>query len=47
MKIINTTLPDSIISINNVAVNATAITLQPVAGGNNPVSANLIIKQYV
>jgi len=47
MTIINTTLPDSILSINNVVANATALTLQPVAGGNNPVSANLIIKQYV
>lgn len=46
MTIINTTLPDSILSINNVAANATALTVTPNAGGNNPVSANLIVKQY-
>jgi hypothetical protein len=47
MTIINTTLPDSILSINNVAANATALLLTSNAGGNNAVSGNLIIKQYI
>jgi len=47
MTIINTTLPDSILSINNVAANATALTITNFAGGNNAVSANLVIKQYI
>lgn len=47
MTIINTTLPDSILSINNVAANATALTITPNSGGNNPVSANIIVKQYL
>jgi hypothetical protein len=46
MTIINTTLADSILSINNVAANATALLLTPNAGGNNNVSCNLLIKNY-
>jgi hypothetical protein len=46
MTLINTTLPDSILSINNVAANTTALLLPPNAGGNNSVSANLLIKNY-
>jgi hypothetical protein len=47
MSLITTTLPDSILSINNVEASAAALTITPVAGGTNPVSANLIIKQYI
>jgi hypothetical protein len=47
MSLITTTLPGSILSINNVAGAPSALTVTPVAGGSNPVSANIIIKQYV
>lgn len=47
MSLITTTLPGSILSINNVTGAPAALTITPVAGGTNPVSANLIIKQYV
>jgi hypothetical protein len=47
MSLITTTLPGSILSINNVIASVTALTVTPIAGGTNPVSANLIIKQYV
>jgi hypothetical protein len=47
MSIISTILPESILSINNVAGNSTSLTIPPVASGNNSVYANLIIKQYI
>jgi hypothetical protein len=47
MSLITTTLPGSILSINNVIASVTALTVTPIAGGTNPVSANIIIKQYV
>jgi hypothetical protein len=47
MSLISTTLPGSILSINNVTGAPSALTVTPVAGGSNPVSANIIIKQYV
>jgi hypothetical protein len=47
ISIISTTIPNSVLSINNPIGNTTAITITPNAGGNNAVSANLIIKKYV
>jgi hypothetical protein len=47
MSVITTTLSNSTLSINNVTGSSTALIISPISGGNNPVSANLIIKQYV
>jgi hypothetical protein len=38
-----TTLPNSILSITNPLGEVAALTLTPVAGGTNPVSAHLVI----
>ena len=46
-SLITTTIPNSILSINNPVGSPTALTITPVAGGSNPVSANIIIKKYV
>jgi len=45
LSIINTNIPNSIISIRNPASETTALTLTPLAGGTNPVSAHLVIVQ--
>lgn len=45
MALINTTIINSILSINNPVGNPTALTITPIAGGTRPVSAQLIIKQ--
>jgi hypothetical protein len=42
-SIINTTQPFSILSINNPSTNSSALTITQSSGGNNPVSAHLII----
>lgn len=47
ISIISTTIPNSVLSINNPIGNTTAITITPQAGGNYAVAANLIIKKYV
>jgi len=41
--LIQTTLPNSILSIRNPSGEAIALTMTPVAGGTNPVSAHLVI----
>jgi len=45
MSLIQITSINSILSINNPLLNSTALTLTPLAGGFNGVSAQLIIKQ--
>lgn len=45
MSIITTTTENSIISIRNPENNTTALTITPLAGGTQPVSAHLIITQ--
>ena len=41
--LVQTTLPNSILSIRNPLGEAIALTMTPVAGGTNPVSAHLVI----
>ena len=43
MAIITTTSEDSVLSVRNPANEAAALTITPVAGGTNPVSAHLVI----
>ena len=43
MALITTTVINSILSVRNPADNATALTVTPIAGGTEPVSAHLII----
>jgi hypothetical protein len=43
--LVETTAPNSLISINNPIGNSTALTITPLAGGANPVSAHLVITQ--
>ena len=43
MVIITTTSEDSVLSVRNPANEAAALTITPVAGGTNPVSAHLVI----
>jgi hypothetical protein len=45
--LISTNKTNSILSINNPIGSSTALTATPVAGGNNPVSAHIIIKEYI
>jgi hypothetical protein len=44
--LIQTTLPNSTLSVHNPAGESTALTLTPLAGGANPVSAHLTITRY-
>ena len=43
--LVNTTTPNSVITVRNPAANATPLTLTPTAGGTLPVSAHLVIAQ--
>lgn len=43
MAIITTTSEDSVLSVRNPANEAAVLTITPVAGGTNPVSAHLVI----
>ena len=43
MSLINTTTVNSILSVRNPFANSTALTITPLAGGSNPVSAHLLI----
>ena len=43
--LVNITVPNSILSIRNPSGGTTALTITPIAGGTNPVSAHLIIMQ--
>ena len=45
MFIVETTTINSILTVRNPAGNAVALTVTPLAGGTNPVSAHLIIIQ--
>lgn len=41
--LVTTTTPNSILTVRNPAGESTALTITPLAGGTNPVSANLVI----
>ncbi|WP_416151668.1 collagen-like protein [Salipaludibacillus sp. HK11] len=43
MAIVETTVINSILTVRNPANNATALTITPLAGGTEPVSAHLVI----
>lgn len=45
MAIVTTTSVNSILTVQNPADNATALTITPSAGGTQPVSAHLLITQ--
>jgi len=45
MCLVQTTLPNSILSIRNPLGQPIALTMTPVAGGTNPVSAHLVISR--
>ena len=45
MDIVTTTTTDSILTVRNPADNASALTITPLAGGTQPVSAHLVITQ--
>lgn len=47
INLIITTTINSIISISNPSAESTALTLTPLAGGSNPVSAHLVILQIM
>ena len=44
--IVETTTINSILTVRNTAVNSTALTITPLAGGTNSVSAHLVITNY-
>ena len=41
--LVETTIPESILTVRNPAGNAAALTITPLAGGARPVSAHLVI----
>jgi hypothetical protein len=43
MALVQTTSINTILTVRNPADNTTALTITPVAGGNEPVSAHLVI----
>ncbi|MBM7565769.1 hypothetical protein JOC55_002720 [Paenibacillus sacheonensis] len=43
MALVQTTAPNSILTLRNPAGNAAALTITPVAGGTRPVSAHVVI----
>jgi hypothetical protein len=43
MSLVTTTTVNSILSVRNPAANFLALTITPLAGGSNPVSAHLVI----
>ncbi len=45
MALVETTVINSILTVRNPASTATALTITPVAGGTEPVSAHLVIMQ--
>ena len=45
MAIVTTTAINSILTVRNPADNAAALTITPVSGGTEPVSAHLVITQ--
>jgi hypothetical protein len=47
MCLVETTLLDSVLTINNPLGSAAALTITPLAGGVDPVSAHIVIKRVV
>jgi hypothetical protein len=45
MALVETGLTDGILTVRNPAANPAALTITPLAGGANPVSAHLVITQ--
>jgi hypothetical protein len=45
MSLVTTTVINSILTVRNPAGNSTALTITPLAGGANTVSAHLVITQ--
>lgn len=45
MAIVETTSINAILTVRNPAENAAALTITPLAGGTQPVSAHLVITQ--
>ena len=45
MALVSTTVATTLLSVRNPADNAAALTITPVAGGTEPVSAHLVILQ--
>ena len=45
MAIVTTTTTNSILTVRNPAGNAAVLTITPLAGGTQPVSAHLVITQ--
>jgi hypothetical protein len=45
MVLVTTTVINSLLTVRNPAGNSTALTITPLAGGANPVSAHLVITQ--
>ena len=43
MALVQTSIVNSLLSVRNPAGNSTALTITPLAGGTNPVSAHLVI----
>lgn len=43
--LVTTTVTNSVLTVRNPAGNSTALTITPLAGGTNPVSAHLVITQ--
>jgi hypothetical protein len=41
--LVQTTLVNSLLTVSNPAGNTPALTITPLAGGTNPVSAHLVI----
>jgi hypothetical protein len=45
--LLQTTTINNVVTINNPATNSTALTITPLAGGANAVSAHLMITRYL
>ena len=45
MFIVTTTTINSVLTVRNPANNSTALTITPLAGGTQPVSAHLVVIQ--
>jgi hypothetical protein len=45
--LLTTTVVNSVLSVRNPAGAPTALTITPIAGGINPVSASLLIKRIL
>ena len=43
VALVETSAPNGVLSVNNPIGNSTALTITPLAGGTNPVSAHLVI----